>query len=1049
MRRATWLALGTILGALVPAYLGPPATDLVVGCLVAGGAGVWLLHRHEVGRAAFAFGAAVVLARAATGALLAPTIAGLPTAAATGASQVDAGTHEARVLSLSAPAAGLQHAVVELRPPDANDRVYVTLPRYPSVVPTDIIRFKSPLEPAPTDPGFGEFLARSGIPFTARPREMERVGADGSPLAALEQIRRGAAAAIAAGLPEPQAGLASAMSIGLRDLVTRDISNDFRIAGLSHVVAISGWHIAMLGAVVSGLLGRLSRRNRSALVFASICAYTILAGASPSVLRAAVMASVVLLARESGRRGAAAPALALTVAGMLALDPATITDAGFQLSAVATAGLLLWAGPLHAWLASRLHKRTPGWLLEALGVSLAAQAATLPLVLYQFGSLSLVAPLANLMIAPLVAPAMLLTAVAFACGLLIGVGLPAIVLAPLTLIGSLGIGAMIEIAHFSASLPFASLTLPEPLNLVAAGIAAIPMVVILWRRRRNGPQNALPDPTAELLGRVRAHPDQSAPPPRSHPRRRLAAAALAGLAVLLVLINGARPDGRLNLSVLDVGQGDAILLEGPSGGRMLVDTGPDPDRLLAVLDQRIPVWDRRLDVVVVTHPHEDHIAGLAVLLDRYRVGQVFEPGMVGPGPGDMAYRRRMSELGRESHLLAAGDSVWLDGIRLAVDWPSPVTCHFGPLMEAPRSTTSRSSSTSGSASAGCSSPAMSSSRSTRSSWPRASKLRARRRSTSSRLRTTAVARRRRTPFWSSSGRVSPSSAPAGEIRTGTHRQRRSLAWWLAARGCFAPIPTEPWMSARMAPTWSPSPRAAELTPPRQHRRDRRRRRESASARSTLLSGLAGVEPTIGTMSIPSRTEAARILLDLRTPDRLLTHSSAVGEVAAFLAASISGRGGEINVALVEAAALLHDLDKALPATDPLKSLGHGDAGAAWLRDHDFEELAAAVGCHPVMRLADDDRYSGCIMLGGIEQRIVAYADKRALQDLVSLDARFDRWKTRFPKSSTNAIARERAKLLEQDVCAAAGIDPRDVERLAWVDEAMLAARQPAPDEAPA
>ena len=203
------------------------------------------------------------------------------------------------------------------------------------------------------------------------------------------------------------------------------------------------------------------------------------------------------------------------------------------------------------------------------------------------------------------------------------------------------------------------------------------------------------------------------------------------------------------------------------------------------------------------------------------------------------------------------------------------------------------------------------------------------------------------------------------------------------------------------------------------------------------------------MSIPSRTEAARILLDLRTPDRLLNHSSAVGEVAAFLAASISGRGGEINVALVEAAALLHDLDKALPATDPLKSLGHGDAGAAWLRDHDFEELAAAVGCHPVMRLADDDRYSGCILLGSIEQRIVAYADKRALQDLVSLDQRFDRWKTRFPKSSTNAIARERAKLLEQDVCAAAGIDPRDVERLAWVDEAMLAARQPAPDEAPA
>ncbi len=194
------------------------------------------------------------------------------------------------------------------------------------------------------------------------------------------------------------------------------------------------------------------------------------------------------------------------------------------------------------------------------------------------------------------------------------------------------------------------------------------------------------------------------------------------------------------------------------------------------------------------------------------------------------------------------------------------------------------------------------------------------------------------------------------------------------------------------------------------------------------------------MSIPTRTEAARILLDLGTADRLLNHSSAVGEVAAFLAASISARGEQINVQLVEAAALLHDLDKALPAEDPLRALGHGDAGAAWLRDHDFDDLASAVGCHPVMRLADDDRYAGCIVLGSIEQKVVAYADKRALQDLVSLDQRFDRWKTRFPKSSTNSIARERARLLEQEVCAAAGIKPSGVERLSWVDEAILAGR---------
>src|SRR5205085_6593885 len=108
----------------------------------------------------------------------------------------------------------------------------------------------------------------------------------------------------------------------------------------------------------------------------------------------------------------------------------------------------------------------------------------------------------------------------------------------------------------------------------------------------------------------------------------------------------------------------SILLEGPSGGRMLIDTGPDPNRLINVLDQRIPAWDKRIDLVVITHPHEDHIAGLAMLLDRYRVGDIAEPGMIGPGPGDAAYRKRLAELGRQSRILAAGDAVWLDGIRL-------------------------------------------------------------------------------------------------------------------------------------------------------------------------------------------------------------------------------------------------------------------------------------------------------------------------------------------------------------------------------------------------
>ena len=368
-------------------------------------------------------------------------------------------------------------------PPEPAERVYAWLPRYPAVVIGDVVRFSGSLEPASIEGGFGEFLARGGIEWTTRARSLERVGGDGTPLAALEGIRRQAAEMITRALPEPQAGLATAMMIGLRDLVARDVSADFRTSGLSHVVAISGWHICLLAAVVTAALGGLPRRPRSLIVLAAICSYSILAGASPSILRAAVMASVVLLARESGRAGQAPTALALTCFGLLMLDPVTVTDVGFQLSVAATAGLLVWSKGLGAWLASRLPRRTPAWLLEALAVSLAAQAATLPLILYHFASLSLVAPLANLLVAPLVAPAMLLTVLAFAAGGLIGMGVPALLFAPLTLIGALGIGAMIGIAHATAALPLATLQVSEPLNIVAAvGSIGLMALVARWRR---------------------------------------------------------------------------------------------------------------------------------------------------------------------------------------------------------------------------------------------------------------------------------------------------------------------------------------------------------------------------------------------------------------------------------------------------------------------------------------------------------------------------------------------------------------------------------------
>ena len=217
--RSGWLAAGAIVGAVVATGWSLPVAVLVVaGNRSACDAG---LRRPWLTWAALA--TAAVLLRAAIGVIAAP----IEPVSAGPVGGADAWEHEAVVLSVNAPSAGQQRAVLELRPPDAAEPGLGDSPR----ISADRARghgvaSAASLEPAPTDSGFGEFLARSGIGFTTRARALERIGDDGSPLAELEQVRRGAASAISMALPEPQAGLAAAMSIGLRDVVPRDVSND-------------------------------------------------------------------------------------------------------------------------------------------------------------------------------------------------------------------------------------------------------------------------------------------------------------------------------------------------------------------------------------------------------------------------------------------------------------------------------------------------------------------------------------------------------------------------------------------------------------------------------------------------------------------------------------------------------------------------------------------------------------------------------------------------------------------------------------------------------
>ena len=659
MPRSGWLAIGAITAAWAIPIVGLWAG---VAGLALGGAALlvawwWSARLATRSGVVVLIGSAVLLVRVAIGEPAAPPTDVVPEGRGPWGFEVEA---------IGAPREGQQTATLRSIEDAASPiRVAATLPAYPEVTPGDRLTVGGSIRPRPDSP-YGDYLERIGAigTLTARSMSVERPPPDA--YRAIEAARQAAASALAAVLPEPEAGLAAGILVGLRDRVDRDLAAAFTTAGVSHVVAISGWNIAIVAAAVAAMAGRMRRRRRSVLTMVAIVAYVAFAGASASVVRAGAMAGVVLLARESGRAGRAAAALAWAAVLLLIADPGLIGDAGFQLSALATAGLIAWATPLTEWIDRVGRGHLPGWLAESLGVSLAAQAATLPVVLASFGRLAILSPVVNLAVVPLVAPAMAAGLVAMLGGFLVLGGVPPLVGSVFAAPGWVSLRVMVAVVDAMASLPFASVTLPGPLaaGTAVATLVAIAVVHRRWHGRRAKPSQAT-DPLAPSRLRTKERSREQS--------SRLPRVAITTLGIAFV-VSGAvvvsRPAGVARVSVLDVGQGDAILVEGSRGGRLLIDGGPDPGRLLVVLDSRIPPWDRRIDAVILSHPHEDHVAGLARLLDRYQVRRVFEPGMHGPGPGYAAWLSRLAAPGSPMRLgLAAGDRLAVDEIDLQVLWP--------------------------------------------------------------------------------------------------------------------------------------------------------------------------------------------------------------------------------------------------------------------------------------------------------------------------------------------------------------------------------------------
>lgn len=673
MTASGWLAIGAVVAAMLGPGIDPAAIALAAGAI---GTGAWASRTNGVAsRRAVAIARTVGVGAVGAIAIALRLVGSQPASVATPALPEGRGPWSAIVDTISPVRDAQQVAILVLSSPAL--RVATTLPRYPEIQPGLAVVVDGAIEPPPEGP-YGDYLRRIGVAGTLRSRTLaiREDGSAGQP--PLERLRRAAGDALAAAIPEPEAGLAAGIVVGLREQVDRDLAADFTTVGASHIVAISGWNIAIVATTVGACAGRMGRRRRTILLAIAIVAYVAFAGASPSVVRAAAMAGVVLVARETGRAGRAAAALGWAAALLLLVDPSLVGDAGFQLSTLATAGILAWATPLSEAIDRSGAGRVPRWLAETLAVSLAAQAATLPIVLLTFGRLAIVSPIVNLIVVPLVAPAMAACALALGAGAIASLGAP-------TIVGSLGglpawalLTTICTVIRAAAGLPIASVTIPPPWTLAAAAIAAaLPFLVIVAARRRRGRPRpgATTVPPAALASRRPGRAERATSP-------RLVRVTVIALVVGsggLLLAIAHRPAGAARITVLDIGQGDSILVEGGRGSRMLVDGGPDPDRLLVELDRRVPPWDRRIDLLVLTHPHEDHVAGLALLLGRYRIGRVYEGGMHGPGPGYAAWAARLAGASAPARaILSTGARIDLDDIGLKVLWPDPGTVPVEP-----------------------------------------------------------------------------------------------------------------------------------------------------------------------------------------------------------------------------------------------------------------------------------------------------------------------------------------------------------------------------------
>ncbi|MGW4638700.1 ComEC/Rec2 family competence protein [Sphaerisporangium sp. NPDC004334] len=501
--------------------------------------------------------------------------------------------------------------------------------QWASLLPSQRVRVHGRLGPADDE------VLTAAVILAGRPPEV--LSGPSPPQRAAAALRDGLRQACAV-LPPAERGLLPGLVVGDVSLLDQQVRHDLKTAGLSHLTAVSGANLAIVAGMVLavGRVAGLPLAVRAVLTIVAMVGFAVVARPSPSVLRALVMGSVAAVALGTGRAGDGVTALSAAVLGLVMFDPALAAEYGFALSVLATGGILTLAP---RW-RERMSRRMPRWAAEAIAVPCAAQAAVTPLLVLMAGELEPVAIPANLLAGPAVAPA---TVLGFAASIVA----PAHLETARWLVRPAGyaVGWIILVARQVAGVPAAAIPWP-------GGVIGLLLLVVL-----------------AVVGWVVL---------RRAALRLVACAVAVGLAVALIFVRPAvapwPPRGWLMVSC-DIGQGDALVLSAGAGRAVVVDAGPDPvtvDHCLRTLGvEQVPL-------VILTHPHLDHVGGLDGVFRGRRVGAV----VVSPGHEPHQESARVSaDLGRRhvpEWAASPGMSWRLGPVELRIVGPAPEAMSAGP-----------------------------------------------------------------------------------------------------------------------------------------------------------------------------------------------------------------------------------------------------------------------------------------------------------------------------------------------------------------------------------